>query len=154
MFNKIFPLIGQLHQDISMASFGLAPTSKGFSFEIWKLFHQFLISQKPLSVLLDTPVPTVFLDFELVGPFAACCPWHIMRHVSANVNVVRVWGPVFKVLVTRLTQKLYFHVDYSRRLLFGLKEHFLNRFFLWNREFFFRLIRLLFHFKVERKGKI
>ena len=131
-----------------MTSFGFAPASKGFSFEIWKLFHQLLVSQNPFSVFLNAPVPTVLLDFELVGPFTAYCTWHIMRHVSANVNVIRVWGPLFKVFVTWFSQKLHFYVDYSSWLLFGLKEHFLNGFFLWNLRFLPMFSRLLFHFFV------
>ena len=99
MLNKFFPLVSQLHQNITVARFGFAPTSQRLSFEIRQLFYQLLVFQKPLSVFFYTPVSTEVLHFELIGPFTPCGTWYVMGHVSANVNVVRVWGPIFKVLV-------------------------------------------------------
>lgn len=73
-----------------------------------------------------------------------------MRHVSADVYVVRLGGPLGKVLVAGLSQELDFNVDHAGGLDLFLEEHLLDQLLLRLLGLFLWLVGVFLHRRLSR----
>lgn len=108
-----------------MAAFWLAPATKHLALELLDPCQQSLVFEKILFVFVQTLFPTIFINWEGIGPDTFFCPRHINCHVPSNVYMRGILQPVKKTIVSQLPKILHLHIYYCRLLSNVLMEQYL-----------------------------